>query len=137
MANFELEVYKAFKTALYGTVTYGGSTVPYYADSNTHDDSGIYIGSYQEQEEDSKDRFGARCFVTLVVFSINDGADVTNDIANTIKGLIKASVSTTITSATVSICLTKSPRIVRFTDLDGGNTLHRVEMTYELLCFEN
>lgn len=135
MNNFELEVYKSFKTLLYNTVSYNSTVVPYFSDIVTNQEKGIYISGYQEQEEDYKHHFGARCFLTLTIFSQNDSIDVTNAIANSVKALIKASVNSSITSSSIDIVLTKSPRTARFTDLDGGNTQHRVELTYELLAY--
>ena len=133
--NFELEVYKAIKAILNGTVTYSSVVVPFYSDRIGNQERGIYISNYQEQNEDVKDRFGARCIFTITIFTQNDGVDVSNAIANSVRNLIKASVSSSITSSGIDIVLTKSPSQLRFTEIENGITTHRVELSYEILAY--
>ena len=133
--NFELEVYKAIKAILNNTVTYSSVVVPFYSDRIDNKTRGIYISNYQEQNEDVKDRFGARATFTITIFTQGDGVDVSNNITAQVKSLIKASVSSSITSSGIDIVLTKSPSQVRFSDIDNGVTSHRVELTYEILAY--
>ena len=60
---------------------------------------------------------------------------VTNSIADQVREQVKASVISNITSSSIDIVVLKSPRVIRFDDLDNGNYQHRVEITYELLVF--
>lgn len=133
--NFELEVYKSIKAVLNNTVIYASVVVPFYSDRIDNKTRGIYISNYQEQNEDVKDRFGARSTFTITIFTQGDGVDVSNSIASQVKSLIKASVSSSITSSGIDIVLTKSPSQLRFTEIENGITTHRVELSYEILAY--
>jgi predicted Fe-Mo cluster-binding NifX family protein len=133
--NFELEVYKAIKAILNNTVTYSSVVVPFYSDRIDNKTRGIYISNYQEQNEDVKDRFGVRATFTIQVYTQADGVDGSNNIAQQVKSLIKASVSSSITSSGIDIVLTKSPGQNRFSDIENGVTTHRVDLTYEILAY--
>lgn len=135
MPNFEQEIYSTLYTTLNNNIVVDGDTIPFFSDKLGNVSKYVAIQSYQEQDEDVKDRFGARCTVTLVCVSNNDGVDTTNGIANAVKNLIKASVSSTITSPNIDIVLTRSPRVARYSDNDNGNIQHRVELSYEMLVY--
>ena len=133
MKNFMLDIFKAVRILLDGTVTINDSAVPYYVSTFTDQDTGIYISAYSEGENNLKQTYGANVSVTITCFTRTGTPDDAQNMAGQIDDIFKPGKNEVIALDNSSVTiLTRSSKAFVPT-LQDGQSINQVDLTYNFL----
>jgi uncharacterized protein YqjF (DUF2071 family) len=130
---FQLELYKAIKTALKNNVTLSGVDMPYFTGTFQNKSNGIYISVYNERNANLKQSFGASVDLTITCFVKNSVLDNVVDIADQVEALMKPLVNDTLLLDTYRITVQQKTGRVYFQDIQEGEQTDRIDLVYNFL----
>jgi uncharacterized protein YqjF (DUF2071 family) len=130
---FQLELYRAIRTALKNNVTLSGVDVPYFTGTFENKNNGIYISVYNERNANLKQSFGASVDLTITCFVKNSVLNNVVDIADQVEALMKPLVNDTLLLDTYRITVQQKTGRVYFQDIQEGQQTDRIDLVYNFL----
>ena len=119
-------VLKAINTLLNDTVVVSTLTVPYYADGFGNSDYGIFLQSYQAEDDSNKHTWSNRVTMDFEIFGIGKTSDFVSEATRKVMILLKASVASTIQlSDGYQATYTTMPSVSSFSEMQDGTITHR------------
>lgn len=131
-------VLKSIKTALHNTISVDGETISYFTDYFGNKQNGIYLNIYQGDEDGCKTSFSQNVRIELVIFGKGKTVDFVAEITRKVMQALKASVDATLTlNDGYKATYTKLPKVLSYTELESGVTVHRDILSVDIRVDED
>ena len=137
-ATIREAVQQALKTILHDTIVVDTLTIPFYLSYFGASDYGIYLESYQYDDDSMKQYYGGTASIDLVIFGKDRTPDFVAEITRRVMLAIKASVNDTIQLASGwQATVTQLPNVRSFTEGDEAAVVHRDTLRVTIRVDEN